>query len=160
MKKKERIQNAKTRIRNSCFNSEQLLCLTIYLLVLSASIFCDKDAACIRTQAMSCHEDSLICLQTLLWAILPWLYTIPGKFIVVPINHSQPGSQQTSNSPQDELTWRRTQAGDEDLHNTLQACCIWWTLVNKGSHVLKRNFWLQQMIWSDQRILYQGGIFC
>lgn len=46
MKKKERIQFVKNRIRNSHFNFEQLFCLTIYLLIFFISKhFCEKDAA-------------------------------------------------------------------------------------------------------------------
>lgn len=72
MKKKERIQYAKNRIWNSHFNSEQLSCLTIYLLIFFISKhFCDKDATCIHAQGMACLGDTLICLQTFLFTILP-----------------------------------------------------------------------------------------
>jgi len=60
MKKKERNQYIKNRIWNSHFNSEQLFCLTIYLLILFISKhFCDKDAAHTHVQGMACHRDTL-----------------------------------------------------------------------------------------------------
>ena len=97
-----------------------------------------------------------LCLQTFLLPVLPWLYTAPGKFIVVPINHSQPRNQQTSNSP----------AGSTDRpHNPYRGNKHFskWNVSHlkntctQSISCAKRNCWLQQMIWRDQRNAYQGG---
>lgn len=138
MKKNDRIQYV-NRIWQTPFHSEQLFCLTGYLLILLISKhLCDNDAPHIHTRGMTCHRDALVCLQTLLLTTLPWLHTVAGEFIVVLINCSHPGNQQASNTSAAAATHLRTQSVEENtwkhLHSALQwVCCIWLTLVNKRS---------------------------
>lgn len=151
MKKKERILHAKAEF-GTHLHSEQLFCLTIYLFIFFISThFCDNDAAHTHTQRMACHRDAPVCLQTLLFIILPWLYTIAGKFAAVLMNRSQAGNQQASNSPAGSTDQPHGPGcGRKQMHNkhTLsEVPCIWWALVNKRSLVLKEidyNKWLER----------------
>lgn len=152
MKKKERIQHVKAEF-GTHLHSEQLFCLTIYLLVFFISThFCDKDAAHTHAQGMACHGDAPVCLQTLLFTILPWLYTIAGKFAAVLMNCSRAGNQQASHSPAGSTDQPHSPGcGRKHTHNKhtrSEVPCIWWALVNKGSLVLKEidyNKWLREI---------------
>lgn len=109
-----------------------------------------------HAQGMAGHTGTLTCLQTFPSTILPWLCAIPGKFIAVLINRAISKHQ---TAQQDQLTNHTTQTVEENtctIHSKWSVFHLMNTCKQRIS-CAKRNYWLQEMIWRDQRNLYQGG---